>query len=318
MTTNAINLVNAGLMILASALAFVLPFQVFLFAYAVLGPLHYLTQISWLHDRGYFARRRSDALVLLGFTIAALVASYTTADPGESVRRAAPFVCLAFATAVVMAFSSSVMTRVMVPLVLGALILAFRVPLWIVLLGFFLTTVIHVFVLTALFVLAGSLRSRSVSGMLSFAVMVACGAACLLAPASGITPGPGVREVYTPFVVLNVHLAALFGWEPFRTFDELFGSPAGIAVMRFIAFSYTYHYLNWFSKTKVIGWHEIPRWRAVTVLAAWALAVGLYVVDYRIGVATLAGLSLLHVLLEFPLDHSTLVDLGRRLSMARP
>ena len=28
----------------------------FLFAYAFLGPLHYLTEISWLHDRQYFAK----------------------------------------------------------------------------------------------------------------------------------------------------------------------------------------------------------------------------------------------------------------------
>ena len=45
--------------------AFIMPFEVFLFAYAVMGPLHYLTEISWLHDRQYFAKGKYDYLVLL-------------------------------------------------------------------------------------------------------------------------------------------------------------------------------------------------------------------------------------------------------------
>ena len=46
--------------------AFVMPFEVFLFAYAFLGPLHYLTEISWLHDRKYFSTGKYDFIVLLG------------------------------------------------------------------------------------------------------------------------------------------------------------------------------------------------------------------------------------------------------------
>ncbi len=52
MNLAGVNYLNMGLMVLSCALAFVLPFELFLLAYAVLGPLHYLTQISWLHDRG--------------------------------------------------------------------------------------------------------------------------------------------------------------------------------------------------------------------------------------------------------------------------
>lgn len=50
----------------ASALAaFILPFEVFLVSYAVLGPLHYLTEISWLHDREYFLAGKRDSLPLM-------------------------------------------------------------------------------------------------------------------------------------------------------------------------------------------------------------------------------------------------------------
>src|SRR5882757_6291183 len=60
-----INVLNIGLMLFSCAAAFVMPFEVFLFAYAILGPLHYLTEISWLHDRNYFSKGKYDYLVLL-------------------------------------------------------------------------------------------------------------------------------------------------------------------------------------------------------------------------------------------------------------
>src|SRR4051812_17287958 len=47
---------NMPWIILGSALlAHLLPFELVLFSYAFLGPAHYLTEISWLHDRKYFS-----------------------------------------------------------------------------------------------------------------------------------------------------------------------------------------------------------------------------------------------------------------------
>src|SRR5438105_15288845 len=61
-TTDQVNYLNLGLMIVSCVLAYIIPFELFLFSYAVLGPLHYLTEISWLHDRKYFveAKRARD------------------------------------------------------------------------------------------------------------------------------------------------------------------------------------------------------------------------------------------------------------------
>jgi hypothetical protein len=74
---DAINYANAGLMIASAVAAFLLPFELFLFVYAVLGPLHYLTQISWLHDRDYFVPRGRRAwLTLVGLTSVVLVGAY--------------------------------------------------------------------------------------------------------------------------------------------------------------------------------------------------------------------------------------------------
>ena len=69
MTLNQINHLNTGLMMASVAIAAVVPFELFLFAYAILGPAHYLTQISWLHDRNYFTTGRWDFVFLLLLTV---------------------------------------------------------------------------------------------------------------------------------------------------------------------------------------------------------------------------------------------------------
>jgi len=83
--------------------------------------------------------------------------------------------------------------------------------------------------------------------------------------------------------------------------------------MRLIAFAYLYHYLNWFSKTSVIKWHEVTRFRAVTIFGLWLLGGAIYLYDYRIGLGVFYILSMLHVFLEFPLNHQTFVDIGKSL-----
>src|SRR4051812_35381772 len=64
-SATTIDVLNIGLMLLALAIAAAVPFQLFLLSYAVLGPLHYLTEISWLHDRRFFTTRRLDWLPLV-------------------------------------------------------------------------------------------------------------------------------------------------------------------------------------------------------------------------------------------------------------
>src|SRR5436190_279187 len=54
-TTRGVNLTNILLMVVSCVIAFFIPFELFLFSYAVLGPLHYLTEISWLHKSNYYA-----------------------------------------------------------------------------------------------------------------------------------------------------------------------------------------------------------------------------------------------------------------------
>src|SRR5271169_2163520 len=65
MNTRTVDLANIFLMLFSCALAFAVPFELFLFSYAVLGPLHYLTEIGWLRKRDYFANGKKDYIVLV-------------------------------------------------------------------------------------------------------------------------------------------------------------------------------------------------------------------------------------------------------------
>ena len=79
------------------------------------------------------------------------------------------------------------------------------------------------------------------------------------------------------------------------------------------------HCLNWFSKTSIIKWHEVPRSRWIGVVVMWVSSVGLYGYNYELGLYWLLFLSFLHVFLEFPLNWHSFFGIGRELmARARP
>jgi hypothetical protein len=93
--------------------------------------------------------------------------------------------------------------------------------------------------------------------------------------------------------------------------DSVFNSTFGIMLMRFIAFAYLYHYLNWFSKTEIIRWHKVPKIRFISVILLWIASCILYAYDYGIGLSFLFFLSFIHVLLEFPLNITSLIGIQK-------
>ena len=52
---------------------------------------------------------------------------------------------------------------------------------------------------------------------------------------------------------------------------------------KFVAFAYTYHYLNWFSKTKVILWHQVSHSRLVAMSTFSVVPIAIYGYDYETG-----------------------------------
>jgi hypothetical protein len=280
----------------SAALACTLPFELFLAAYAILGPLHYLTQISWLHDRGWFTTGRWDWVPLALLGVVALDATY-----GRWLGfLGSPFVALGIGVAAAFVTNPAVKLATLVTCVA----LAAPVQDWLparLFFGIFLTTVVHVYVFTGLFILAGSMKSRRRSGYASLAVYLACGAGLLL-----VQPATTYRP--SAYAVANLDAFGGVVTAMARLLPGNGAHPAIVAIGRFLGFAYTYHYLNWFSKTGIIRWHEISGARMAGIGALWLASVGLYAYDYATGLAALFFLSIVHVFLEFPLDARTLVD----------
>src|SRR6266852_3186268 len=108
--TDRLSWVNSGLMLAACGSAYLAPFHLFLFSYAVLGPLHYFTEISWLHDREYFAGRapaRRWWLALVAVAMATLMYGYVSNDLLQrpvSPKYEIAMVYLVFATAAMLLY----------------------------------------------------------------------------------------------------------------------------------------------------------------------------------------------------------------------
>ncbi len=321
---NQINYLNIGLMILSCFLAYIFPFELFLFSYAVLGPLHYLTEISWLHDRNYFVERTRDRRIKLAWLLLVLltlsVMLYGMFTEKILRQNLSPvweigLFYLVFVTALLLMFVQKITTGMIVIVLSLAALFLFSSSRYYALTAFFMITIIHVFVFTAAFIFYGALKSKSRSGILSLVVFIICVVSFFIyAPRATLLPaGEFVKNSYGSFSTLNAELIKFFDLGAGASLREIYDSTAGLIVMRLIAFAYTYHYLNWFSKTSVIKWHEISKLRTAAIVGLWLISLGIYAYDYQIGMITLYFLSVLHVMLEFPLNHQTFAGIGREL-----
>lgn len=298
-----VNRVNSGLMVLSCLLAYVVPLELFLFSYAVLGPLHYLTQISWLQKRDFFVKRKVDYLFLIALSL--IIAAITVFGIRAPISL---FVGIAFGGALAVTFLEKTVHKIVAVILISAVaVLTSRLTAYSVLFGMFLPSVVHVCIFTGLFILYGALKSRSRSAYVSLFVFIGCSLLFFIISPTlfGITDSAYFRGSYRPFERLNFYLAKLLGFSDIGKLSDIYVTESGVALMRFLAFAYTYHYLNWFSKTSILNWHKISPLRWGAVLGLWILSVAVYAIDYRIGFIVLFSLGMAHVLLEFPLDHRT-------------
>lgn len=300
--------------------AWCVPVPLFVYAYAVLGPLHYLTELSWLHDRKYFTPDKNcrNTLWLLaavsavtGVTIASLPALGLANKNVQWLYQLSALVTYCALTISAMSIVDGKKKIAVAFLGLFLLLVAATamgvqgIFFWMTL----LVTVIHVFVFTWLFMLTGALRTKSRSGLIALAVFTACAALALFS-VGGSTPllRQAVLSALQTFGRLDQMIATAIGWH----------QPSQItAVMRFIAFAYTYHYLNWFSKTQVSQWHKVSPKRAGLIALFYVGSLSLYFVDYSLGFKALLFLSVGHVFLEFPLDLKVLLSLGEQSGVGR-
>ncbi len=294
----------AHLLLLLGALAaaYVLPFELLLLSYAILGPAHYFTEISWLHDRGYFLPHRAIAVALVALAFGAMFIATpywsgvllwsvflgcTILATTKSPQRAALFCVVAAAVTAAMAASG-------VPFAIA---------------GILLPTFIHVCVFTLVFMTLGAVRAGSRMQFAIVGAYLAAIAVILIAPPTAATVFPALaRAAQVNFGGVAPALGSLFG---------VSGLSFPGRVTGLLSFVYTYHYLNWFIKADVIRWAQIPRARLIGIAALSAASTGLYFYNYEIGILVLLVVSMMHVLLEFPLNGLSIRQLGAAL-VGRP
>lgn len=384
---NNLDAINIILMLLSLVIAYIIPFELFLFSYAVLGPLHYLTEIRWLHQRSYFIPK-DNSKFFYGFlavtAVLVLLLSYSQfilfAGPATkesplysqllSVMDEYRFPKLRFEASKVFVFILGLAAILVILKRKWQIVTAMA---FLILIAFFwqinsrcisctskfnnqniekchletnddvvsfvknncadlnsdgmlnskgdlkedftyhsafmffsvyLPTLIHVYLFTLAFMLYGALKSRSKTGILAVITMGACGIIPFVFSPDGF--GYAISDIAkrsydVSFLELNQIIFQDLNISE-SSEETIYHSGIGVMIARFIAFAYTYHYLNWFSKTSVIKWHKIPVGHLAIILVIWILSVGLYVTDYLLGLRVLIFLSFLHVCLEFPLN----------------
>ncbi|MFM7021647.1 MAG: hypothetical protein ACKOXB_01610 [Flavobacteriales bacterium] len=321
MKSTQIDWLNIGLMLLSLILALKIPFELFLFSYAVLGPLHYLTEINWLKEKNYFAKNNTVFWVML--VLAVLVAtqpvldaltewsvtadylsSWTDSALSNFLQDWSPnFIFVGLITGICFVIFDKVwVSLLVVTLASTAGFFIMKEPPFRLWMGAFLPTLIHVYIFTGLFMLYGALRSKSIPGIISVVALGVCG---FLIANYNFTKIPTVSKDTlmiwdkSTFQGLTNSFVSMFHIELPRTID---GKRTLLRIQAFIAFAYTYHYLNWFSKTSIIKWHQVSKKELALILGFWGISVGLYYYDYHVGLIVLFALSFFHVFLEFPLN----------------
>ena len=196
--------------------------------------------------------------------------------------------------------------------VLLVILCVLYIPKIVLALGVFLPTLIHVYVFTLLFMIYGQIKEFSRTGLVCILLLVVIPIVIWLTDLSpslySISEFTKSTYLRSGLLSINKVMANLLGDISAVNFNLL--APIVVKIQMFIAFAYTYHYLNWFSKTSIIGWKKsLSSSRMKYIVFFWLVAVGIYLYDYITGLTVLFFLSLLHVVLEFPLNVITIKEL---------
>lgn len=332
LSAQKIDLLNIVLIFVSFALAVTLPVRLFLFSYAILGPLHYLTEIGWLDKRNYFSKRRNDVWILAILTALLSIGyflSNSNLATGENNSQfldlligiytdfGASIVFFAFGSAMTMVLINRSKIRYLSILLIGLLSLFIQhiEPIYIIF-GVFVPTIIHVSIFTALFMLFGALKNKSLLGYISVGLFLfGCGAVFLINanPANVSASQDDLQMLLdSSFIHIGAVLSEFIGLREVGS-DYMLLTKFGIQIQTLFAFCYTYHYLNWFSKTKIINWHEVSKTWLILTAILWTLSLVLYSIDYKIGFMALFFLSMLHVFFEFPLNNLSIIGIFQEL-----
>lgn len=308
MNTNKTEFFNIFLILLSLIISFVFPFELFLFSYAILGPLHYCTEISWLHEKNYFTDNKKNVIPLYFFSFLFLFSvnsSFLSIDSIVSI--------IVFSISISFLFSFFIIRQKQFSLLYFFIILILCLSIQVIfvlkiIFYYFVATLIHVYFFTGIFILSGNLKRRNMIGHIGFLFFIMAPFVCFLLPVQ-------VHHTYDYFknnysLIMHNMIKDNFSLLNISVSNEnFFQNEWVIKFSRFISFAYTYHYLNWFSKTNIIGWYHVSKKRNLLIFCVWIISVLSYGYNYMFGYQLLLFLSMLHVFLEFPLNWLSILNM---------
>ncbi|MGB4101651.1 MAG: hypothetical protein WBK91_07085 [Alphaproteobacteria bacterium] len=273
-----------------AAVAHYFPYHLLMFSYAVLGPIHYFTQMTWLHDRSYFVAGRWFVPLFVLLTLGVLL-SGNHAIAGLILMTAFLIAAGAVITEDWRWRAAIVIAGFLVILLVGhgeaVLAIAMILP-----------TIAHVFLFTAILLWNSAAQERNLGKFLAFAALI-LGAGSFFLPLNEMAAQDlTITKFFKPTVD---YLQLTFGLTDGAQ-AKLFG---------LLGFTFTYHYLYWLDKVALIKIQHIPRHRLAGIGLFYLIALASYAYDYDVGFYLLAFPSVLHVLLEFPLNVRSLFWLRR-------
>ena len=320
MKTKTIDNLNIALILFSLILAYILPFGLFLFSYAVLGPIHYLTEINWLSEKNYFVKERKWIWVFISITALISIPVIMHLPFLSGINNHPYFksislsingftdvfllAALFFAVGLIYLKKWQHLLLYLIISLIAAKLITKYVLFSYILVGLFLPTIIHVYLFTLLFMIMGSLTTKNTAGWIGVIILLICPFVIFISP---------IHLSFYNSLEPNEIIATARNFRFIQYLTETYDKPVngqqtlfsivGIKIQIFIAFCYTYHYLNWFSKTSIIKWHKnVSKTKLTFIVLVWLCLIALFWYNYETAYLALFFLAMLHIVLEFPLN----------------
>jgi len=284
------------------------PLQVFIFVYAFVGPMHYLTEIAWLKKKGFYF---GGGVVSEQFYVAVAAVLCVAVSADFYIHRG----LTGYAIGLLIVLSLGALVKnpfVLISTLAAGCVAKFFVHGLVIFVAAILPTIVHVYVFTMLFMVSGLVRERNQPGLAWIKLikwtnpflLLGLPAVILIARWSYPAPSGYWINAEAGFSALHGYLVGLLGHN-LHPDATILADPAAAGVLRLLAFIYLFHYLNWFAKTELLQWHKVSRRSWAWIAMLYSVSVVCYLWNFVVGFYIVNFLSMLHVFLEFPLNWHT-------------
>lgn len=309
---STIGVINLLLIAFSFLISFLYPISTFILAYAILGPLHYLTQLNWLSQKDFFSKNgllKYSIIILSGIATLIYLAEFKSViniDWYLGRTFIATIVIIAVLVTIIGLSKSDLKKKIifLTPVILIALLLSSN-TYYLIIIGVLFVSVIHVYLFTLLHMLSGFAKKRATLDLVNSAVMIVVPIIIYFYPVSHYSPSEEYFSNNQFISGLANNISYLLGYR-----SDSINTVVFLKLVWFIAFAYLYHYLNWFSKTKIIHWDDgLTKKKTIVICSISLLFSCVYLLGFEIGLIATLFLSYLHVFAELPINYLSIKNI---------